>query len=321
MAAQGATTGLMSAGVTGVLGGLGRLFKGATTNAPEAMANSVIGDTSKKTGQKIAKGAPTIGAQILQDPNLKTSDFFSAPRLQAAMQDQVGTQEEALQQILNSPEYAGKNISRADLIQSLQGLIEKGQNTPGQGGAASLVESIGNEVQPSYSLPDANVMKRNLYQAAKSQFGSPDAVTRAGAQKQLALGAKDLIEKATADSTGASPVTPINQQLGMYSQALSNILPKVGKEANTTPFMPSDALILGAGTAEGKPALGGIVDGVKHLLASPSGKLAVAKLMYTAGIPFRAADASGSMDAIRALSRIIQSNAIAKGLTPSSNPQ
>lgn len=248
--------------------GLSAVGKSLTTKLPERLYNTAI-----KTGLEDTRKALTFNGQSLGKDLIDRGIVGTDKQLLKKSITNIDAAEAKLQTILKEHPAT---ISRDELFKHLNPLVEKFASTPGLAGDFDTLTKVLDQVPPSLSLSQANVMKRNLYSALRDVAFKLDPAlsSKKEVMKTLAKGIKTEIENKTA-SLGKDVVKNLNQDLAVNGRLQDRIIDKLARAEKNNIFGLGDMAITGTGSAAGLAgaglpglALGGVALGGRKLLGS-----------------------------------------------------
>jgi len=183
--------------------GVGNLINKLTKKLPSRLMNSAVKPTN-----------PNLGQQLVDRGLMGTEDDMLKKSL-----DKISNNEFKLDEFLQKKEGA---ITADKVISTLDDLKLKYKSSP------KVLKLINKEikdwvVQDSYTPLEANVQKRILYETLgdRAYRAGVKHSAQVGVLKQLARGFKEGIEEIIPE------VTPINTELGVYSQARKALTKRV----------------------------------------------------------------------------------------------
>ncbi len=278
---------MLFGGMSGVGELAGKAGKFATKELPGRLVNSALKPSVQELEKATKYGGDTLGKQVAEKGLVGTDKGLYKQSMKA-----INENENKLQEILK--ESPG-TISKGDFYKYISPQIEKLSKTPGMENDFNHVVEVFSQLPKDMSLAEANVVKRNLYNALndKAFFLDPNLSAKKETMKAIAKGIKTEIENKTANTAGEGVVKQINQELALHGKVADRTLKNIAKEEKKN-IVP--ALMSRAGYALGGGALGYHKDGLpgavfgaglglagEHLMDSTLGKTLEAKALTTAG--------------------------------------
>lgn len=212
--------GTIGAAVGGTLQAGGEVLRGISKNVPKSLYNTSIKPTLDENRRAIKYGGKTLGEELL-DRGVAGSD----KGLLRKSINNLELNEDKLQKILKNK--SDKFISRTEISSYLDDVIKTKNATPGLADDVESIKRVLNEFPESVSLEEANVIKRNLYNALRdvSFKLDPSLSTKKEAMKGLAKGIKSEIEK----KVGGETIKKLNQELSVYGRLYDRIVDKLAR--------------------------------------------------------------------------------------------
>ncbi len=242
----GSTVGgaLVGAGIGAV--GLGaKAAKNFTTKVtPEWMMNNAIKPALQDLKKNIKDGSDTLGKELL-DEGVKGG----ARKLLKIADTKQTALEDELQSILNHKAFASVRIKKQDLFPYVKDIIDRKKKVPGLSGDVLNIKKIYNSLKNEMTLPEANEVKREIYQELRDSSYKLDAKLSAKAQslKQIARGLKKEIEKSFSKTSLAGKVEGINKKLSIYGRLENSMVDQLARDMKNNGISLTDAILLGGG--------------------------------------------------------------------------
>lgn len=216
-------SGTIGAGFSLGTSAVGKAANALTKKAPGAIYNTAIKTDLTDTKKAIKFGGKTLGEELVE----KGVSGSEKGLLDRAIKE-IGQNEDKLQKILKSSK---QTIARDELSGFLDDLIQTKSSTPGLMAEVDGIRNVLKEFPEQVTLAEANVIKRNLYNAlSDTAFRiDPNLSTKRDAMKSLAKGIKTLIEDKTASEAGEGAVKAINQELSVFGKLQDRALDKIAR--------------------------------------------------------------------------------------------
>ena len=277
-AAAGASEGLKSnktpgeilkqAAVSGTVGAvLGGAFRAASEAASAITKKlpSQIMNTTVKTPLDDTRRAITYNGKTLGDEMVSRGVRGSDQKILERSVSELNKNEEVLQELLTN---SSATVRRSDLAGYVEPVVAKLRATPGLKADADAVAAILKEVPEEFTVAQANVFKRNLYDALDDVAFKidPNLSVKKMAMKALAKGLKDQIEKQTAQEVGEGVIKNINLELSVYGRLKNQIVDKIARVNKNNLLGLTDVGVGVAGAvAGGAPGVAATLAGKKVL--------------------------------------------------------
>lgn len=236
----------------------------STKTTPKWLMDKAIKPALDETRKNIKFGQKTLGQELLAEGVKGNPE-----KLLTIAEQKLTSLEDELQAVLNSPSLAEATITRKNLKNYLGDLITQKSGVPGLGGDVKRIEAIVNDIPEKMTLPQANAMKRRIYQELRDVSYKLDAKlsTKGAALKQIAKGLKTEIE----NTVGGTVVNDINRKLSIYGRLEDRIVDQMARSMRNNSFGLTDAILTSGGLATLSPlgVLAGLgAAGVKHAAGS-----------------------------------------------------
>lgn len=238
--------------IGGAIGGAGLMAKATKdfvgNKIPEWMMNKAVKPALQDLKKNVKFGSDTLGKQLL-DEGVKGGP----KKLLQVANDNLTKNEDKLQNILKHPDLNGVTISREQIVPYLKDLMEQKAGTPGMGGDVNKIKSILDTVPDTMSIPEANIMKRRIYNELRDVAYKldPKLGTKAVTLKNIAKGLKTEIEKAASENvpveSGGKLVSSINQKLSIYGKLENSMVDQLAREMRNNGIGLTDAILLAGG--------------------------------------------------------------------------
>lgn len=258
------------AGVVGKAGG--KIIK----NAPRGLYNTAIKTDLTDTKNALKFNGKTLGEELIER-GVAGSDrkLFRTAKLR------LNSSEDELQRLLKDSKQL---IHREDLDNYLDPLIERYRNTPGLGPEIDNVKEILKELPERFSLAQANVYKRNIYNAlTDTAFRiDPSLSPKREVMKSLAKGLRQEIEDRSSLEVGPDVIRNINKDLSVYGRLQDRMIDKIARANKNNIIGLGDYATLGVGAGVGAITGGGAtigalgLQGAKRVLGSTTVKTGTA---------------------------------------------
>ena len=157
-------------------------------------------------------------------------------------------EEDVLQGILDK---TPGEITRNDIIYNphITEILDTAKKTPGMGRQVETLNRVLQEIPDKMTIPESNVIKRNLYTALGDKSYALDATTamEKTAQKAVARAIKETIEQKSVGTAGEGVVKQINENLRDHGKIRDAALNNLAKGKNPLSLGFKDVMTMGAG--------------------------------------------------------------------------
>ena len=251
-----------------------RALKDFTTKAtPKWLMDKAIKPTLDESRKTIKYGQKTLGEELLQE-GVKGSP----KKLLEIANSKLNSLEDDLQRVLTNPSLGEARINKAQLVPYMDDLIKTKSGIPGLGGDVKRIKNILDSIPEQLSLPEANIMKRRIYNELRDVSYKLDAKLglKANVLKKLASGLKQEIE----NEVGGTIVKDINQKLSLYGRLENRIVDQMARSMKNNSFGLTDAILTSGGLATMNPLgiLAGLsAAGVKNAASSTGFRTSLAQ--------------------------------------------
>lgn len=239
-----------------------------TQTLPEKLYNSAVKPTLSELRKNVKFGQDTLGRDLLNE-----GVYGSPSKLLQTAQSKLTSTEDELQKILTG---SRATITKQEIAPFLDKIKAQAKNTPGMKAEVSKITKVFNDLPAEFSVAKANTIKRDLYKTLNDAGYKLDAslTVKRDAQKAIARGLKDLIEKKTKPTYG-DLVPTLNKKLAIYGRLQDRTVDILAKEAKSHGLSTLD-LIIGSGFGTGLNPVGLGTVFAKHLYESPTTSTTVA---------------------------------------------
>lgn len=226
-------------GAVGLLASGIKNFLGNTT--PEWLMNKAVKPALEDLKKNVKYGTDTLGRELLND------GVAGGPKkLMEIAQSKLQQSEDELQTLLNSPALSDKMILRDSVLPYLKEVVAQKAKIPGGKLDIKRIEAIFNDLPEQMTLPQANEIKRAIYQELRSPAYKLDAKLTAKAQtlKMIAKGLKTEIE-----TTSGMPdvVRGLNKKLSVYGRLENSMVDQLARELRNNGIGLTDAILASGG--------------------------------------------------------------------------
>lgn len=232
----------------GAIGGTGlvvnKIKKVLTNETPVWLMDKAIKPALNDLKKNVKYGTDTLSRQLLND-GVKGGKN----KLLEIANTQLEQNENKLQGILNDKKYAKSFIERDGILKYLSGVIKQKKAVPGMKSEISKIEGIVKSMPEKMSLPEANQIKRSIYQELRDPAYKIDAKlsTKAATLKGIASGLKTEIEKKVSGTT----IRDINQKLSIYGRLEDTITDQIARSMRNNGLSLTDAILASGGLTAG----------------------------------------------------------------------
>lgn len=222
----------------------GKLKRVLTAETPVWLMDKAIKPALQELKKNVKFGTKTLSEELLND-GVKGG----RKKLLEIANNKLETFENQLQGILNDKKYNGINILRDNVSIYLKDLLTQKSGVPGLGGDVENIMGIISSIPEKLSLPEANQMKRAIYQELRDPAYKLDAKlsTKAATLKNIAKGLKTEIENAV----GGTTIADINKKLSIYGQLENTITDQIARSMRNNGLSLTDAILAAGGLGAG----------------------------------------------------------------------
>lgn len=257
---QAAVSGTIGAVLGGAFRAAGEAASAITKKLPSQIMNTTVKTPLDDTRKAITYNGKTLGDEMVSR-GIRGSDRSILGKSVA----ELNKNEQTLQELLSN---SSATVKRSDLAAYVDPVVAKLRATPGLKADADAVAAILKEVPEEFSVAQANVFKRNLYDALDDVAFKidPNLSVKKMAMKALAKGLKDQIEKQTAQEIGEGVIKNINLELSVYGRLKNQIVDKIARVNKNNLLGLTDVGVGVAGAvAGGAPGVAATLAGKKIL--------------------------------------------------------
>lgn len=257
---QAAVSGTVGAVLGGAFRAAGEAVSAITKKLPSQVMNTTVKTPLDDTRKAITYNGKTLGDEMVAR-GIRGSDRSILGKSVA----ELNKNEQTLQELLSN---SSATVKRGDLVAYVDPVVAKLRATPGLKADADAVAAILKEVPEEFSVAQANVFKRNLYDALDDVAFKidPNLSVKKMAMKALAKGLKDQIEKQTAQEIGEGVIKNINLELSVYGRLKNQIVDKIARVNKNNLLGLTDVGVGVAGAvAGGAPGVAATLAGKKIL--------------------------------------------------------
>ncbi len=235
---------LLGAGAGAALGAGGLLAKAAKdfvgTKLPTWMMNKAVKPALQDLKKNVKFGSPTLGEDLL------TEGVKGGPRrLLEIAEKNLTSLEDDLQRVLSDPTLAKAQIRRDTVFPHLREMMLQKHTVPGGRNDMIQIKDIYNDLPEVMSLPQAQAIKRSIYQELRSPAYRLDAnlTTKTATLKNIAKGLKTEIE----NTVGGTVVQDINRKLSIYGRLENSMVDQLARELRNNGIGLTDAVLAAGG--------------------------------------------------------------------------
>jgi hypothetical protein len=243
-----AKSALLGGAIGAPLGAAGELVAAGLSKVgeelPGKLAGTAVKETPMKTAARIARDQPLLGEELIAHGHAGTNT-----QLNEIATKGLENTENSLQEMLKSVPST-VTIKKTDLLLYMENLIKTKEATPGMVSEVEKVWQTVNDIpKDELTLPEANQIKRNLYNSLNDRAYSldPTLATKREAQKVLANALKTEIENKSEPYVGNGVIKAQNQELAYYGRLNKATLSNMGREASKGIGGVGDIATMGAG--------------------------------------------------------------------------
>jgi ribosomal protein L27 len=213
-----------------------------TRTTPEWMMNHAVKPALNDLKKNVRYGTDTLGKELL-DEGVKGGP----QKLLDISEQKLKSLEGELQTVLTNPNLAEAKIARTKIQPYLKELLNKKEGVPGLQADTQRIKQVYQSLPEYMSLPEANALKRKIYDELRHPAYKIDAKlsVKSQALKSIAHGLKQEIEH----TVGGTVVKDINRKLSIYGRLEENITDQIARAMRSNAFSLTDMLLLVAGGA------------------------------------------------------------------------
>ncbi len=234
---------LGGAAIGGAVGAVGLMAKAAKEfvgNAvPEWMMNKAVKPALQDLKKNVRFGSDTLGKELL-DEGVK-----GGPKKLLEIADTKQNEfEQQLQSHLNSPAFAEVTIKRDAIFPHLREMVAQKSKLPGGRNDLLKLREIYNDLPEQMTLPQANEIKRAIYQELRDPAYRLDAnlSTKSQTLKVIAKGLKTELE-----NEGGPIVGELNRKLSIYGRLENSMVDQLARNMRNNGLGLTDAILLAGG--------------------------------------------------------------------------